>query len=124
MPETLDVIAFAAHPDDAEASCGGLLSKLARLGYRVAICDLTRGELGSNGTLEERAQEAGEAARVLGLDVAGVDLLEAEAAPKVMEVNSSPGFEGLERATGLDIAGAIVEYAAGLAARSHRAVGS
>src|SRR5882672_10102173 len=59
----------------------------------------------------------------LGLDVAGVDLLEAEAGPKVMEVNSSPGFEGLERATGLDIAGAIVEYAARLAARVSRAGG-
>src|SRR5438132_3615024 len=61
------------------------------------------------------AHAAVRAARVLGLDVAGVDLLEAEAAPKVMEVNSSPGFEGLERATGLDIAGAIVDHAARLA---------
>jgi len=52
------------------------------------------------------------AARVLGLDVAGVDLLESAAGPKVMEVNSSPGFEGLERATGQDIASAIVDLAA------------
>ena len=70
------------------------------------------------------AQAAVRAANVLSLQVAGVDLLEAEGGPKVMEVNSSPGFEGLERATGLDIAGAIVDYAARLAAHSRRAVGS
>jgi ribosomal protein S6--L-glutamate ligase len=61
---------------------------------------------------------------VLGLDVAGVDLLEAEAGPKVMEVNSSPGFEGLERATGLDIAGAIVDHAVRLTGRVSRAAGA
>jgi ribosomal protein S6--L-glutamate ligase len=70
------------------------------------------------------AQAAVHAARVLGLDVAGVDLLEAEAGPKVMEVNSSPGFEGLERATGLDVAGAIVEHAARLVEGARRARGS
>jgi len=68
------------------------------------------------------AHAAVRAARVLGLDVAGVDLLEAEAGPKVMEVNSSPGFEGLERATGLDIAGAIVDHAAHLASGARRAM--
>jgi ribosomal protein S6--L-glutamate ligase len=72
----------------------------------------------------EYVQAAVRAARVLSLQVAGVDLLEAQGGPKVMEVNSSPGFEGLERATGLDIAGAIVEYAAHLATRTRRAVGS
>jgi ribosomal protein S6--L-glutamate ligase len=66
----------------------------------------------------EYAQAAVRAAQALSLEVAGVDLLEAEAGPKVMEVNSSPGFEGLERATGLDIAGAIADHAALLAARS------
>jgi len=69
------------------------------------------------------AQAAVRAARVLGLDVAGVDLLEAEGGPKVMEVNSSPGFEGLERATGLDVAGAIVDHASALVARGRRAGG-
>lgn len=63
----LDVVAFAAHPDDAEAACGGLLAKLAARGRRVAICDLTRGEMASNGTPEIRAREAAEAARQLGL---------------------------------------------------------
>jgi ribosomal protein S6--L-glutamate ligase len=61
------------------------------------------------------AQAAVRAAKVLGLDVAGVDLLESARGPRVMEVNSSPGFEGLEKATGVDIAAAIVEHARALA---------
>lgn len=52
------------------------------------------------------------AARIMGLQIAGVDLLESKDGPKVMEVNSSPGFEGLEKATELDIAGQVVDYAA------------
>jgi len=52
---------------------------------------------------------------VIGLDVAGVDLLESNEGPKIVELNSSPGFEGLERATGLDIAGEIVTFAARVA---------
>jgi ribosomal protein S6--L-glutamate ligase len=54
--------------------------------------------------------------------VAGVDLLESADGPKVMELNSSPGFEGLERTTGLDIAGAIIEEAARLAEGAKRAI--
>jgi len=49
------------------------------------------------------------AAQVLGLRVAGVDMLESSSGPKIMEVNSSPGLEGIEHATGVDVAGAIVE---------------
>ncbi len=67
MTEHFDVIAFGAHPDDAEAACGGLLTQLVRRGYRVAICDLTRGEMASNGTPEERQREAEAAAGVLGI---------------------------------------------------------
>lgn len=67
MTSGVDLVAFAPHPDDAETSCGGLLAKLAGRGARVAICDLTRGELGSNGSPEERAREAAAAAEVLGL---------------------------------------------------------
>jgi ribosomal protein S6--L-glutamate ligase len=58
------------------------------------------------------------AARVVGLEVAGVDLLEADQGPMIMEVNSSPGFEALERATGLDIAGRFIDHAAAFAART------
>ncbi|MBN2627084.1 MAG: 30S ribosomal protein S6--L-glutamate ligase [Spirochaetales bacterium] len=52
------------------------------------------------------------AAQIMGLKVAGVDLLEGEKGPLVMEVNSSPGLEGIEKATGLDIAGSIIDYIA------------
>ncbi|TWT61871.1 RimK family alpha-L-glutamate ligase [Rubinisphaera italica] len=52
------------------------------------------------------------AAQIMGLRVAGVDMLEGKDGPQIMEVNSSPGLEGIEAATGLDIAGAIVDYIA------------
>ncbi|HEX9709526.1 MAG TPA: RimK family alpha-L-glutamate ligase [Candidatus Thermoplasmatota archaeon] len=60
----------------------------------------------------EREQErlALKTARVLGLKIAGIDMLESSAGPVVIEANSSPGFEGLERATGKDIARAMIEY--------------
>jgi ribosomal protein S6--L-glutamate ligase len=60
------------------------------------------------------------ASRVIGLEVAGVDMLEARTGPKIMEVNSSPGFEGLERVTGVDIARLYVEHAVEFA-RAHAA---
>ena len=50
------------------------------------------------------------AARVLGLHVAGVDLIESDEGPMVMEVNSSPGLEGIQKTTGVDVAGAIIEH--------------
>jgi N-acetylglucosamine malate deacetylase 1 len=65
----IDVLAIAAHPDDVELSAGGTLIKLAALGYRTGALDLTRGEAGTRGTPEGRAQEATEAAQVLGLSV-------------------------------------------------------
>lgn len=65
---------------------------------------------------EAYARAALASARALGLGVAGVDLLEADDGPRVMEVNASPGFEGLERATGVDIAAAIVARAEAIAA--------
>jgi ribosomal protein S6--L-glutamate ligase len=60
-------------------------------------------------TSEERST-AIKAAKKLGLGIAGVDMLQSERGPLVMEVNSSPGLEGIENATGLDIAGKIIEY--------------
>jgi ribosomal protein S6--L-glutamate ligase len=60
-------------------------------------------------TPEERST-ATRAARTLGLNVCGVDLLRSNHGPVIMEVNSSPGLEGIERATGLDIAGKIIEF--------------
>jgi ribosomal protein S6--L-glutamate ligase len=50
------------------------------------------------------------AAATLGLQVAGVDILRAKRGPLVMEVNASPGLEGIETATGIDIAGMMIEY--------------
>lgn len=65
--QTLAALVIAPHPDDAEINCGGLLALLAEKGYRVGIADLTRGELGSQGTPEERATEAAGASLALGL---------------------------------------------------------
>ena len=66
MP-SIDILAIMAHPDDAELLCGGTLAVSADLGHRVGIVDLTRGELGSKGTPEIRAEEARRAAEVLGV---------------------------------------------------------
>jgi bacillithiol biosynthesis deacetylase BshB1 len=64
MP-TLDILALAAHRDDVEQTCGGTLLKMAQRGYRTGILDLTRGEMGTRGTAEDRAREAADAARIL-----------------------------------------------------------
>lgn len=69
-----------------------------------------------NGTVEpveisdEYAEIACRAARLLGLNIAGVDLLEGNDGPLVLEVNSSPGLEGIEKASGVNVAGAIIDY--------------
>lgn len=62
-----DVVAFGAHPDDIELSCGGTVAKLVSEGTRVAIVDLTRGELGTRGSAELRDREASAAAEILGV---------------------------------------------------------
>jgi len=64
---TVDVLAIGAHPDDIELIAGGTIAGLVRRGKRVAVIDLTRGEMGTRGTAEERAREAAAAAEVLGL---------------------------------------------------------
>jgi bacillithiol biosynthesis deacetylase BshB1 len=64
----LDALAIFSHPDDAELTAGGTLLKLKHLGYRTGVVDVTRGEMGTRGTVEQRAAEAREAARILGLD--------------------------------------------------------
>ena len=61
---------------------------------------------------EDYRETAVRAAQIMGLKVAGVDMLESNTGPQIMEVNSSPGLEGIEGATGLDIAGAIIDYIA------------
>jgi N-acetylglucosamine malate deacetylase 1 len=64
---SVDVLAIGAHPDDADLGVGGFLRKLADAGKTTAILDLTEGELGSRGTVEERYVEAAEAAECLGV---------------------------------------------------------
>lgn len=83
---------------------------------RVAQGDEFRSNVHRGGSVErvdldpEYEQVAVRAAQIMGLKVAGVDMLEAKSGPLVMEVNSSPGLEGIETATKLDVAGAIIDY--------------
>jgi N-acetylglucosamine malate deacetylase 1 len=67
----LDILVFAAHPDDAELGCGGTIAKHVSLGYKVGVVDLTRGELGTRGTVQTRDQEAKDSAKILGLSARG-----------------------------------------------------
>ncbi len=69
MSEQVDLLAIAAHRDDAELTCGGTLAKAARAGRRVGILDLTRGESGTRGSAATRAAEAERAAKLLGVRV-------------------------------------------------------
>ena len=64
---TIDLLAFGAHPDDVELTCGGTLIKAVRQGYRAAIVDLTGGETGTHGSRSLRADEAAKAAEVMGV---------------------------------------------------------
>ncbi|MEM0963302.1 MAG: bacillithiol biosynthesis deacetylase BshB1 [Bacteroidota bacterium] len=64
---TLDVLALAAHPDDVELCAGGTMCLLSDQGYQTGIVDFTRGELGTRGTPETRAEEAAAASEVMGL---------------------------------------------------------
>jgi len=67
----VDVLAIAAHPDDVELSCGGTLLKMAKLGYKTGILDLTAGEMGTRGTPETRAKEAAKSAKLLRVSYRG-----------------------------------------------------
>ena len=63
----VDILAFGAHPDDVELSCAGTLLKAHAHGYRTAVVDLTRGEMASRGTAEERDIESARASELMGL---------------------------------------------------------
>lgn len=65
----LDILAFGAHPDDVELGCSGTIAKEISLGKKVGIIDLTRGELGTRGSVEIRNNEAEKASKILGLSV-------------------------------------------------------
>ncbi len=66
-PTPCDIVAFAAHPDDVEMTCGGTLALAARRGWKAGAFDFTRGELATLGTPERREEEALAAGRILGL---------------------------------------------------------
>ena len=63
----VDLLVFGPHPDDIEIGAGGTIAKQVQQGHRVGLCDLTQGELGSNGTVEIRLAEAAAGADVLGV---------------------------------------------------------
>lgn len=63
----VDILAFGAHPDDVEISCSATIYKHIALGQKVAVVDLTQGELGTRGSAEERLIEAADSAKILGL---------------------------------------------------------
>jgi bacillithiol biosynthesis deacetylase BshB1 len=65
----LNILAFAAHPDDVELAASGTMATHLAQGYKAGIVDLTRGELGTRGTAELRAQEAARATEILGIHV-------------------------------------------------------
>ena len=64
----VDLLVFGPHPDDLEIGLGGTIAKHAARGHRVGLCDLTAGEMGSNGTVDERLAEAEAARAVLGAE--------------------------------------------------------
>src|SRR6185295_9212847 len=68
MIAPVDFLVFGPHPDDLEIGLGGTIARHVALGYRVGLCDLTAGEMGSNGTVEERLAESESARAVLGAD--------------------------------------------------------
>jgi bacillithiol biosynthesis deacetylase BshB1 len=68
MAAGVDLLVFGPHPDDLEIGLGGTIAKHAQLGHRVGLCDLTRGELGTNGTPEQRVEESEAARAVLGAE--------------------------------------------------------
>lgn len=65
----LDILAFGVHPDDVELGCSGTLLAAIAEGKKVGVVDLTRGELGTRGTVETRREEAARAAEIMGIQV-------------------------------------------------------
>ncbi len=65
----IDILIFGAHPDDVELGCGGTVIKLISQGKKVAIIDLTKGELGTRGTPQTRKEECKNATKILGVEI-------------------------------------------------------
>ncbi|MEZ5775539.1 MAG: 30S ribosomal protein S6--L-glutamate ligase [Hyphomicrobiaceae bacterium] len=109
---------FIAEAAGADIRCFVVGGRVVAAMQRQAARGDFRANLHSGGTAErvkltkEERKLAVKAARVIGLNVAGVDLLRSKDGPKVLEVNSSPGLEGIEAVSGKDIAGMIIDHAA------------
>ena len=93
----LDILAFGAHPDDVELSCGGTILKHIHFGKKVGIVDLTGGELGTRGNADLRNAEASAASKILGLSVRD-------------NLNFSDGFFPTDREHQLKIIAVIRKY--------------
>ncbi len=96
MIEKLDILVFAAHPDDAELACSGTIMKHIDAGLKVGIVDLTQGELGSRGTVETRYSEAAEASELMGVH-ARVNLKMADGFFEINEENKRLIAEQIRR---------------------------
>ncbi len=110
------VQSFVKEANGEDIRCVVLGDKVVAAMKRKGAEDDFRSNLHQGGSAEpvritpqERAT-AVKAAKVMGLNFCGVDMLRAEDGPAVMEVNSSPGLEGIEKATGLDVAGKVIDY--------------
>ncbi len=107
---------FIAESKGRDIRCFVVGGKVVAAMRRIATGDEFRSNVHRGGRVEAVTLDpqyencAIYAAQILGLNVAGVDLLESKEGPQVMEVNSSPGLEGIEKATGIDIADAVIEF--------------
>ncbi len=92
---------------------GEVIASMRRVAKKGEFrANLHRGASGTNVRLSPQYRRAAiRAAKIMGLEVAGVDMLEGRKGPRILEINSSPGLEGIERTSGVDVAGAIVEHA-------------
>lgn len=93
---TLDILAFAAHPDDVELACSGTLMKQIDAGFTVGIIDLTQGEMGSRGTIETRYEEAAESCKIMGVETR-VNLKMADSLFEINEANKRLIVEQIRR---------------------------
>jgi len=111
---------FVSEASGADVRCFVIGNKVVGAIRRKAAEGEFRSNLHRGGTAEPikltkaERDTARRAARTLGLSVAGVDILQSETGPKVLEVNSSPGLEGIETATSIDVADKIYEYLASI----------
>jgi ribosomal protein S6--L-glutamate ligase len=107
---------FIKEAGGADIRCFVIGEKVVASMKRQALEGEFRSNLHRGGSAEivkitpEERSTATRAARIMGLSVAGVDILRSNHGPVVMEVNSSPGLEGIEQATGKDVAGMIIEH--------------